>query len=660
MNTLLELERYTPTLYDTQDQLKTHIFARTDEALEAGERARDALATADQLRIRQAAVRDAFLASIGGLPTGGPLHGRSSGELRTTDYRIERILFESRPGHPVTANLYMPHGLHTPAPAVLFLCGHERGAKHSPLYRRVCGILARSGLIVLAVDPLGQGERLGYLEQDGADGPVGWGTHEHQHVGAQCLPLGLGLARYFVHDAMRAVDYLLTRPEVDPARIGVTGNSGGGTQTAMLMLCDPRLAAAAPGTFITGRSRYMHAGGVQDAEQVWPGWSAAGYDHEDLLLACCPRPVLVLAATSDFFPIEATRRTVARAARYWELLGVPGGLALVEDASTHSYTDVLAEAAAAFFAERLGAVPGATDSSAMQPEAIAEEQLWCVPSGQVLRELSGVRTVHDELVAETERLREARQLRSEAADARGDALDWLRARVLGPRRTHSPNLRRQPLGVIAGLEAELRMWWAQDGIMNSGIWLQAAGSASTEPAAPAGLTLALWEGGTTSLTRHEAWLHSQADSGRAVLVLNLSGIGPHAPYPIYGKPPLARFGVMHKLADELIWIGDSLAALHAHDMIRALDALPAPYAPLTSPVEAYACGRDGVALALAAALDARIGETTIAGDWACMTDWVMARDYDDTDIMRSIMPGMLRWFDLDELAAWRASAAPDR
>ena len=138
-------------------------------------------------------------------------------------------------------------------------------------YQEVCQYLVQAGLVVLAQDPIGQGERCSYYEKDLDRKLVDSGTDEHSYAGLMCLPLGNGIARYFVHDIIRSVDYLCTRPEVDASRIGITGNSGGGIQTALAMVCEPRLAAAAPANFIMNRRTYMYSGQGQDGEGVWPG-----------------------------------------------------------------------------------------------------------------------------------------------------------------------------------------------------------------------------------------------------------------------------------------------------------------------------------------------------------------------------------------------------
>lgn len=649
MLTLEQLEQTVFSLVDTRDQLKRFVYDRSDEAFTAADTARDELLTGAQLAERRIRMRDAFLEAMGGLPpVDTPLLARTTGTAREPGLLIENIVFHSRPDHPVTGNLYLPDSAANPGAAVLFLCGHEPDSRLSPLYQRVCRQLAAAGLIVLSIDPLGQGERLGYMPAT-ADGiAIAPGTHEHQHTGAQCLPLGDALARYFVHDAMRAIDYLLTRPEIDPARIGVTGNSGGGTQTAMLMACDERLAAAAPATFIMNRQLYMHAGGVQDAEQVWPGLSGLGFDHEDLLLLFSPKPLHVLAVSSDFFPIEATQRTVSRARRFWELEHAKTGLELTVDDATHSYTVRLGEAAADFFSRVLLGYPMVMDREVDINQLKLPRELWSTASGQVLIDNPQVATIH------AENVRQARHLKAERGntDLREQALRWLQRRVLGPRRPARLGTRKMPIGRCGNWHAEYRLWWSQTGLMNSGILLRGVDQDAASP-----VVIGLWEGGSTRLAEHETWINETISGGRAVLVFNPSGVGPHAPYPIHERPPLAFFGVLHKLADDLLWLGDSLAAMRAYDVIRCVDMLLQDATlTATTAINIRTHGRYDLYARLAAAVDARVGSLACDEGIGQITDWVCAEHYDESETMSLILPGMLRYFDLDELARWRTEA----
>lgn len=651
--TIEDLESCSPNsyYYDVRDQLQRHIYGRSEEAFAAGDAARDALRTVADLQKRQSEMRARFIESIGGLPrSDAPLNARIVGTIECDGFRIEKIIFESRPGTFVTANLYVPDGITSPRGAVLFLCGHHMQAKHQPEYQIVCRHLAQVGLVVMAQDPVGQGERFSYYEADSGKQTVSWGTIEHDYAGSQCLPLGDVLARYFVHDAMRGVDYLLTRPEVDPRRIGVTGNSGGGTQTCLMMVCDPRIAAAAPGTFIMNRRTYMYTGGAQDAEQIWPRMTAFGFDHEDVLLLMAPKPVRVLAVKYDFFPIEGTRSSVARARRVWDVCGKPGNLSLVEDDTDHWFTPKLARAAAEFFSQHLLGEKRTPDSDAIQP--LEPSQLWCTKSGQVRGEIAGARFVHDENL---DRLSEAQAHRESISDAdrKANAVEWLQGRVFANRRPCELNPRRYSSASVDELRAEARLWWSQDGIFNHAfIFRDARFEGRDLP-----VTIAVWDGGTTSLKPHDEWIRETCSAGRAVMVLDTSGVGQLVPNPLNNCPIHEFYGVIHKLNDDLMWLDDCLAAMRTYDVIRALDAVNELPGLDAGDIRIHAHGRQGVYGQLAAFLDERIRGIEIVEGMGSYADWVGSREYDAHDIRSIVFPGILKHLDLPDLERWTTDRA---
>jgi cephalosporin-C deacetylase-like acetyl esterase len=564
-------------------------------------------------------------------------------------FSLEKVVFEARPGVFVTANLYLPDGIESPRGAVQFLCGHAYEAKQYPEYQIVCQYLVKAGLVVLAQDPVGQGERLSYYEPGRGGTTVEWGTTEHDYAGTQCLPLGDTIGRYFVHDAMRGIDYLCSRREVDPSRIGVTGNSGGGTQTSMMMVCDPRLAAAAPATFIMDRRTWLHSGGAQDAEQIWPGTTALGFDHEDILLAMAPKPVLVLALQWDFFPIEGARRTVQRVKRVWELLGEGDKIGLVEDTSRHAYTRRLARAAAEFFSHHLLGRTVTADDIAVEPLPL--EQLNCTASGQVRGELAGARFVQEEncdRLAEAQRDREARP----EAERKAEALAWLREQVLRGRRPCDLNPREYTVGRMEEMDVAWYLWWSQEGLFNHGVVFRHHAQARE----PRPVTLAIWPGGTTDLHPHLTWIRQTCAADRAVMVLDPTGVGNVAPHS--GGDPLAQYGVIRKLNDDLVWLNDSLAAMRTYDVTRAVEVLPLLPDLRQEDVRVYGCGRYAVYGQFAAALDSRIRGIEIAAGLGSYADWVGARHYDRHDIRSVILPGVLRQFDLPELGGGGEGGTP--
>jgi hypothetical protein len=640
-----DLERYNFGYAYPGTQLKDYIYERSRRYFAAGDAARDALTTPAAVKKRQEEIRKNVLAGIGGLPPSDtPLNARITGTVEGAGFRVEKIIFESRPRHYVTANLYLPTKRSSGrSGAILFLSGHHGTAKLVGEYQGVCQTLAAAGLIVLAQDPVGQGERLSYYDVESKRMLVTLGTRDHDTAGAQARFLGQGLARYMLHDAMRGIDYLITRPEVDPAKIGVTGNSGGGTQTSLMMLVDPRVAAAAPATFIMSRETYQRTGQPQDAEQIWSGFTGHGYDHEDILLAMAPKPVCVLAVTSDFFPIEGTRRTVARSKRIWELSRSAAALELVEDDSTHSYTQPLAKAAARFFAKHL--LGQNADVANFTPTPMAPEQLQATKTGQVRGDFADAEFVFDATVAQRTEFERARAALP-PAERKRRGVEWLRAQVNRDRESSPLNPRRIDRGrKVAGHSVDIAFWWSQPNLANLGMLIRPrdwAGSGSLP------VTIAIWDDGTAALSRHAEWIESEGARGRAVFVVNLSGVGPLKPDPINYGAMSAFYGTWHKLSDDLDWMGDSLVALRTYETLRALQVLSEWPELARDGVRLYAQGKVGVHAKLAAALDPRISDVEWR-DGFKFSDFLRDRIYEPADVKSLILPGVLRYFDVDEL-----------
>src|ERR1051326_2931041 len=204
------------------------------------------LTTRDAILARQHWVRETFWKITGGQPERTPLNPRVTGSFTRAGYKFEKVVYESRPGVFVVANLYLPDKGDRPLPGVLFQMGHTLNGKADGGYQKCCQGLARLGFVVLAFDPMGQGERTYY---PGADGRTRLRSadDEHTHPGKQMMLVGDTSSRFQVWDAVRSLDYLASRPEVDPKRLASTGQSGGATLTMMLACVDDRLAAAAGG-----------------------------------------------------------------------------------------------------------------------------------------------------------------------------------------------------------------------------------------------------------------------------------------------------------------------------------------------------------------------------------------------------------------------------
>lgn len=309
-----------------------------------------------------------------------PLNARTTGILERESFIVEKVLFESHPGFYVTAGLFLPKKRQNPAPAVIYACGHTELGFRSETYQHVILNLAEKGFIVLAFDPLGQGERLQYPNSETGKPKVGGPTKEHSYAGVQTLLTGTSLTDYFIWDGIRVLDYLETRPEIDMKRIGMTGRSGGGTQTAQIAACDERIYAAAPECYITSFKRLLQSIGPQDAEQNPYNAVANGFDHADYLHIRAPKPALMITTTHDFFSIQGARETFAEAQKSYAALGKPENVEMVEDQGNHESTPKNREALYAFFQKHLD-LPG--NSADVETTPFTVEELWVTPTGQV-------------------------------------------------------------------------------------------------------------------------------------------------------------------------------------------------------------------------------------------------------------------------------------
>ncbi|HOQ60523.1 MAG TPA: acetylxylan esterase, partial [Vicinamibacterales bacterium] len=365
---------------DAPNALYHHLAGQAFTLLDARRDRVARLRTASEWRHRQEEIRATLDRIVGPFPERTPLNARVTGIVRKDGYRFEKVVFESMPGFFVTGALFVPDGLTARAPAVLYLCGHSASGFRNAPYLTVILNLVKKGFVVFAMDPVGQGERHQYWDEAQKASRVGGPTLEHSYPGAQCFLTGSSLARYMIWDGIRAIDYLAGRPEVDASRLGVTGRSGGGTQSAYIGAMDPRIAAAAPENYITTFRRLLESRGVQDAEQNFTSGMASGIDLPDLLVARAPRPTLLIATTRDMFSIQGAREARDEVARAFEAHGAAESFQMVEDDAPHASTVKNREALYAFFRKALNA-PG---PSADEPvELMPFDELNATPTGQL-------------------------------------------------------------------------------------------------------------------------------------------------------------------------------------------------------------------------------------------------------------------------------------
>jgi len=385
---------------DAQNMLYHHISEQAFQLLKDRRKKIATLKTEGQWIKRQQEVKKILMDIVGPFPEKNPLNPKIVGVIKKNGYRLEKIIYESRPDFYVTACLFIPDGLTSKAPVILNPIGHSDDGFRGQLYQTVILNFVKKGFVVLTYDPISQGERLQYFDPEKGRSRIGWSTCEHSYMGTQCFLSGNSFARYRLWDGIRAIDYLATRDEVDISRIGVNGISGGGTLTTYISAFDDRVYASAPECYITGFRRLLESIGPQDAEQNLYHGIANSIDHADLLEIRAPKPILIMSTTRDFFSIQGARETYEEVKNAYKAFGKEENLSMTEDDAPHDSTRKNREAMYAFFQKHLNNPGNSFDE---EVEFLTAEELKVTETGQVSTSLGG-KTVFDFNSAETKKL----------------------------------------------------------------------------------------------------------------------------------------------------------------------------------------------------------------------------------------------------------------
>ncbi len=334
---------------------------------------------------RRKEIKKKLANAIGSFPEKTPLNAKVVGVSEKDDFRVEKIVFESRPNFYVTAALYIPKKLNGKAPAIIHVIGHSAAAFKRHHYQRSAINFVKKGFIVLTFDPIGQDERVQYYSPELGKSAIGGTSNEHMYMGLQTLLVGKSLANYFVWDGIRAIDYLMSREEVDSSRIGITGLSGGGVQSAYIAAYDERIYATAPSCFITSMKRLFESIGPQDAEQNLYHALANKIDFADLLEVRVPKPALVVTTSRDFFSTQGATETAKEVESVYNIFGAKENFGRAEADSTHSMPSLNREARHRFFQRNLN-LPGNSDDAEVE---YLDKELQITKTGMVSTSLGG-------------------------------------------------------------------------------------------------------------------------------------------------------------------------------------------------------------------------------------------------------------------------------
>ncbi|MGP8244849.1 MAG: alpha/beta hydrolase [Bryobacteraceae bacterium] len=586
-----------------------------------------AIQTPGRARKRNRFVRAKERVLLGEAPEKPPLNARVTKTTEREGYRIENVMYQSRADFWITANLYVPTRGTGPYPGVLSPCGHYDLGRCYPDYQLAYRNMVENGFVVLAFDPIGEGERRHFWNPEtnttdklGLNGRTSSATTEHSLAGHVLQLLGENLKQHFIWDARCGIDYLLSRPEVDPKRIGCAGHSGGAGVTMYLSCLDERI-----------RCVVIHEGGLGHQWPIDPGsgtepgdgehnlFGAAlyGMDTVELSAAISPRPLLV--SVENFNP--AFNAAAEDVRKRYALLGAADQFATVEAKAPHAWTKKLSIASTDWFCRFFYNRPGPTDGPDYQPEP--EEVLRCLPNGSL--RYSGFDTIFTRARKQVAALRPA-----VPRHVPGELRRLLRYRKIDARPATQET---GPDRVNIGSEGQITL---------PAIIARSAGG---------GLAPVVHLDEEGAEAAHESGLLARiAQSGRTVVAVDVRGIGRSKMVSTTKRRgTFVQVFNAETWASYLAWqLDDSLLGMRVADTIRAVDyALTLPGG--SGGVQLVGRGMGALLAMLAAALDSRIIGVVCHG---ALLSYATMASADGTLLGADlVIRGVLRTFDLPDIAA---------
>jgi cephalosporin-C deacetylase-like acetyl esterase len=593
--------------------------------------------TLPEAKARTHRFREFVLKSIGGLPEERTaLNARLAGTIEQDGFEVQRVTYDSLPGFRVTANLYLPRTTHAPYPAVLYTPGHYPVGKLEAW--NLAANMARNGVAVLAYDPIGEGERLQYFDPATMKSRAGQPTGEHSEASVQIALTGDHISRYFIWDAIRGIDYLASRQDIDASRIGALGCSGGGTVTAYLAALDPRVKAAGVACYITSYSALLETIGPQEAEQSIPGFIGHGFDFPDWIEAAAPIPYAVISTTEDMFPFDGARNSVEEAKRIYGIYESDDRLQWITGPGRHGNLRGIHPEIIRSFLKWLKQSDEAPNLVQLDPPPAA--QIQCTTTGQVSTSFPGetLFSLNREIAQKLPSLH--RGIRSPSD--------------LAAFRVHV----QQEVRTMTGAEVQPGFGTLQVSIVGSaqrnGYVLQTVKFASVTGEELIGVLalpaqrekkpamLLLDEQASDDIAREGGELDRLASSGNIVFAPDLP---PATKDPDAPKSELLGPFYLPSLRAQLV--GKTLVGLRTDNAIRCLDWLSSRNDVDPSKLTGRATGAMGIILLHAATLDARIREVTIAKTLLSYRNAVESPV--TLNLAQNVIPGVLRHYDLEEL-----------
>ena len=615
-----------------------HAYLMRDVHRQYGEREEaftKALSSEQAMKSYITTIQKKYKDIVGGFPEKQDLKPQVVGTWQGDGFRVEKIVFQSNPGRYVTANLYLPEGIITPVPAALELCGHSFTGKNP--YSRAAMLMAANGIAVMVVDPLGQGERLQLIDESGK--PLTRGaTTEHTLLNAGLNLLGTSLAAQEFWDNHRALDYLISRSDIDSERLGVYGSSGGGTQTTYFLGLDDRVKVAAICSFFSSRERTLEMLGPSDGCQHVPGEGKAGLELTDFALMLAPKPLLILAGKYDFVDLWGAEQGYKQLQQAYKTLGAANKIDMLVTEYGHGLHKEKQIKLAAWFSQWL-----LNSKKPVKPAFTADfkpKDLLCTASGQVNLAYPDALSLMDENTNWADALevkRQQFQRKGKAAAVRKQVLSLLGDKVIPESK----------------LRIELTAHYPRRGYEQYNYQLIREGEMPVpcvvivpETAhANSQIHLCLFEEGKNTFLSEFTNVTAALTDGTILVAADLRGLGETTDPAFYSDSKYWNFEYRNAMTS--MHIGKPILGQRVTDVLTLLDFCSEQKDLKAHKIHVRASGLCGPVVIHAAFLDQRIASATITRSiksWKSYLSNPLQRD-----MYSNVLYGVLHYYDLPDL-----------
>lgn len=628
----LNAQNYKALRFKTTNSLFNYEMMAVHEAnQERSQALEQALQSKTQLEQYCRQARERLAKLCGPLPERTKMKSQIVGRVKADGYNIEKVVMQSAPGRYVTAHLYLPANMKGRVPACIEMCGHGLSGKGRGSL--LAELMAANGIAVMVVDPIGQGERQQAIDADGHNLTRGV-TTEHTLLAPAYMLLGTNLAAQEYFDNSRAIDYLQTRADIDPDRIGCYGFSGGGTQAAYLIGLDDRVKAGCVGLFFSSRERTLETQGPSDGCQWMPGEGREHIEIADMALMNAPRPFLVLDGLYDFVDHWGALRGFDELKRAYTVLGCPDRVDQYYSEDGHATPPDVRDRMVRFFRHWLLN----DDTAPRDVKPFYADNMDCTSKGQVNLEYADAKSTMKDCGEAMDALAPDREAFCNRPI--GEVRKQL-AQLLGVSSVSASTVEVVPTGNSNQRDFdEYRYQLNRRGEMPVPVVVRVPFNVGPQST----ITLKLSDKGKAAELGQVDSTDPVSD-GNITVVADLRGMGETADGWQYNQSKYWNFE--YRLDGVAFHAGRPMTGQRVADIITLLDFCASNQQLSGRKVNVEADGASAVAVAHAAVLDERINSASLTNTlktWRSYIENPLQRD-----MMATVVPGALRFYDIPDL-----------